>query len=37
MAEVSPGIHDGVDLFDGGFWLSLFSQSADLSFNLIVD
>ena len=37
VAQVGAGIHDGVDLFDGGLWLGLFSQSTDLSFKLFVD
>jgi hypothetical protein len=28
MAQVGAGIHDGVDLFDGGLWLGFFSQRA---------
>jgi hypothetical protein len=37
VAQVGAGIHDGVDLFDGGLWLGFFSQGADLGFKLFVD
>ena len=37
MAQVGPGIHDGVDLFDVGLWLGFFSQGADLGFELFID
>ena len=37
MAQVGAGIHDGVDLLDGGLWLGFFSQGADLGFWLFVD
>jgi hypothetical protein len=32
VAQVGAGIHDGVDLFDGGLWLGFFSQGANLGF-----
>jgi hypothetical protein len=32
VAQVGAGVHDGIDLFDGGLWLGFFSQSADLGF-----
>jgi hypothetical protein len=34
MAQVGAGIHDGVDLVDGGLWLGFFSQRADLGLIL---
>jgi len=37
MAQVGAGIHDGVDLLDGGLWLGFFGQGANLRFKLFVD